>query len=128
MNISSFNAVDYNETIEKPTQMVQKNRIKTKKKSFVEAEKIDKIADILKVIAHPIRLKVVEALAEGEKMTVTQLTEFVNAEQSLVSHHLTKMKDKGVLLAKREGKNIYYQLADRKITKVFDCIGSCDFF
>jgi ArsR family transcriptional regulator len=104
-----------------------KKGITTESDFFIEAEKIEKISNVLKVIAHPIRLKVVEALQDERKLTVSRLADYVEAEQSLVSHHLNKMKDKGILLAKREGKNIYYQLADQKITKVFDCIGNCDF-
>lgn len=104
-----------------------KKGLTTEQNFSIEAEKIEKIADVLKVIAHPIRLKVVEALQDERKLTVGQLADYVDAEQSLVSHHLTKMKDKGILVAKREGKNIYYQLADQQITKVFECIGNCDF-
>lgn len=107
--------------------MAMEQETSKNKNTFVNAERIDKIADILKVIAHPVRLKVVEALQNDRKLTVSELADYVQAEQSLVSHHLTKMKDKGVLVAKREGKNIYYQLADQQITKVFDCIGNCDF-
>ncbi len=109
-------------------EKVKQGKMDMKQNAFQEADKIAKIADILKVIAHPIRLKIVEGLQGGEERTVSYLAKYVDAEQSLVSHHLTKMKDKGVLRAKREGKNIYYQLADEKITKVFDCIGNCDFF
>ena len=107
--------------------MEKQEQMDTRQHTIQEAEKIARMADILKVIAHPIRLKIVEGLQGGEERTVSYLAKYVNAEQSLVSHHLTKMKDKGVLLAKREGKHIYYQLADERITKVFDCIGNCDF-
>lgn len=92
----------------------------------MDAEKIAKIADVLKTIAHPVRLSVIEVLDERDSMTVSELQEHLTIEQSLLSHHLTKMKDRGILTARRDGKNIYYTLADSTLTKVFDCMGNCD--
>lgn len=92
----------------------------------MDPEKIGKIAEVLKTIAHPVRLSIIEILDERHSMSVTELQEHLNIEQSLLSHHLTKMRDRGILVASRDGKNIFYALADNTLTKIFDCMGNCD--
>ena len=94
--------------------------------SRLDAEKIGKMANVLKTIAHPLRLSVIEALDSHGPMTVTELINQLHVEQSLLSHHLTKMKDRGILAAERDGKNIRYELAEDALTRVFDCLGNCD--
>lgn len=92
----------------------------------IEAGKLQKVAEILKAISHPVRLEVLELLEKNEPLSVAQLLVQLDVEQSLLSHHLTKMKDKGILQSFREGRNIYYQLAFREITKIFYCMEACD--
>ncbi|MGF1533400.1 MAG: ArsR/SmtB family transcription factor [Bernardetiaceae bacterium] len=93
----------------------------------IDTELMSRMADILKCIAHPVRLSIVELLEEHERLNVTELREHVSIEQSLLSHHLIKMKDRGILVAERQGKNIYYTLKDRNIVRIFDCMEKCDF-
>lgn len=92
----------------------------------MDAEKIGKMANILKTIAHPLRLSVIELLDGKGPLTVTELINELQVEQSLLSHHLTKMKDRGILSAEREGKNVRYELAEGELTHIFDCLGNCD--
>jgi DNA-binding transcriptional ArsR family regulator len=92
----------------------------------MNAEKIGKIANVLKTIAHPVRLSILEVLDDRKSMSVTELMAYLGIEQSLLSHHLSKMKDRGILNASRDGKNIYYTLAEDSLTKIFDCLGNCD--
>ena len=91
-----------------------------------DAAALEKIANILKAISHPVRLDIIRVLEEMEPLTVAQINVRIPVEQSLLSHHLTKMKDKGVLKSTREGKNIYYRMASRHITAMFDCMEKCD--
>ncbi len=93
----------------------------------MEAAKLEKMAHVLKAIAHPLRLEILELLEKKEPQSVAEILEQINTEQSLLSHHLTKMKDKGVLQSYREGRNIFYSLAFKEITKIFDCMEACDF-
>lgn len=83
------------------------------------------MANVLKTIAHPVRLSVIEALDQHDTLTVSEMMERLGVEQSLLSHHLTKMKDRGVLTAERDGKNIRYRLAEDALVHVFDCLGNC---
>lgn len=77
----------------------------------------DQAADLLKTIAHPIRLRIVLALAEESSLKVSALQKHLQLEQSLVSHHLTKMKDRDILSSKRQGNEVYYALSNASLRK-----------
>ncbi len=81
----------------------------------------EKKAKIIKAIAHPSRLMMVDALAKGEKC-VCELTDLVGADVSTVSKHLAVMKQAGVVKDRREGKMIIYSLAVPCIVSFFDCV------
>jgi len=95
----------------------------------LKLDTIDKVAEILKIIGHPTRLHVLLALEEKTEMTVTELLESLpeKTEQSLLSHHLIKMKANKVLKSQKRGMCVYYQIADTQILKIFDCIEKCEF-
>ncbi len=80
--------------------------------------KIKKAADYLKVIAHPTRLEIIQLLDGKRTLTVTQICSKLEIEQSLVSHHLASMRNKGVLKADREGINISYSILDPKVMDI----------
>ena len=92
----------------------------------LNAVKMARLADILKVISHPVRLRIIEFLEEREPVSVGGLREYLDIELSLLSHHINKMKDKGILQSYREGRKIYYSLSFTQITKIFDCMEQCD--
>lgn len=83
------------------------------------------MADLLKTIAHPVKLEIIELLEEAGALKVSEIKEKLNIEQSLLSHHLSKMKDKGILNSKRDGKNLYYSISLKNIKAIFDCLGNC---
>ena len=83
---------------------------------------LDRIAHILKTVAHPVRLQIIGMLAKKSNLTVTDIYEQIGIEQSLASHHLVKMKENGILECRRDGKTMLYSLTDKKITKIIDCI------
>jgi DNA-binding transcriptional ArsR family regulator len=90
-----------------------------------EAARINKAAHMMKAIAHPIRLAIMGALSDEKEHTVTELHYHVNVEQSTASHHLGIMKDKGIVVSRREGKNIYYKLKNPNLKKLLECIEMC---
>lgn len=92
----------------------------------LSVEKLEKVAFILKTIAHPLRLGMVDLLTHYDRLSVNEICEKLNAEQSLVSHHLTNMKLKGILGSSREGKHIYYHLKMKEVVKVIECMESCE--
>ncbi len=94
----------------------------------VDKLKLERAAYVLKSVAHPVRISIIDLLEQREKLTVTELQQVLEIEQSLLSHHLTNMRDKGVVETQREGKKVYYFLADSTITDIIDCIQACKRF
>lgn len=86
---------------------------------------LEKAANMLKAIAHPLRIAILNQLENGKKLTVTEIHELLNIEQSTTSHHLGILKDKGVLASKREGKNSYYFFKHENLTEILRCISQC---
>lgn len=91
----------------------------------LNVEQLEKAVNMLKAIAHPMRISIISLLEDGRRMTVTEIHEKLDIEQSTTSHHLGILKDKGVLLSKREGKNTHYFLKNENLSKILDCIGRC---
>ncbi|MEZ0485689.1 ArsR/SmtB family transcription factor [Fibrella aquatica] len=87
-----------------------------------EEKKIEKAAYVLKAVAHPLRIKIILMLHENKELNVSAIYKNLNAEQSLISHHLINMRDKGILEIRRSGKNIYYFLVDNSVATVIECI------
>jgi DNA-binding transcriptional ArsR family regulator len=88
-------------------------------------EQLEMASNMLKAIAHPVRIAILNNLGEGRMLTVTEIHQRLEIEQSAASHHLGILKDKGVLASKREGKNTYYYLKYERLTDIIDCIGKC---
>ena len=86
---------------------------------------MEQAAYSLKAISQGTRLCVISLLAETEELSVSQMVEQLNCEQSLLSHHLTDMRDKGILNCRRDGKNCYYSLKNKQIVQIIDCIRTC---
>ncbi len=88
-------------------------------------EKLKRIANILKTVAHPLRLGIVYLLKRHEHLSVSEICEIMESEQSLTSHHLQRMRLKGILKAKRDGKSIRYSLKEKDVSKIIDCLENC---
>ena len=96
-------------------------------KEFKElnTESIERAANMLKAIAHPVRLSIVGALEDGKKRTVTEIHKQLGIEQATASHHLVILKDRGVLASRREGKNTWYYLKHDNLRTILSCVSSC---
>jgi DNA-binding transcriptional ArsR family regulator len=88
-------------------------------------ENLELASNMLKAIAHPIRISIVGCLEDGEKRTVTEIHNMLGIEQSTASHHLVILRDRGVLGSKREGKNTWYYLKHPNLKMVLSCISTC---
>ncbi len=90
-----------------------------------EAEKLERIAYILKTVAHPLRLGIVHILEQHPELSVSAICEILGSEQSLTSHHLQNMRLKGILSSKRQGRSILYSLKERDISLIIECLENC---
>ena len=80
-------------------------------------------AECLRTLAHPIRLRMVEMLLEGE-YTVGQLAEACEIPSHMASEHLGKMKDRRLLKAERRGRQMFYKVNEPGLQGIMDCIHS----
>jgi len=96
-------------------------------KTNLTPERLENAAFILKTIAHPTRIAIINILRDVERLSVNEICEQLGgADQSLISHHLSNMKLKGVLNSQREGRNIYYSLRLTEVLNVLHCIENCE--
>ena len=76
---------------------------------------------VIKALAHPSRLLMVDALAGGEKC-VCELTRLVGADISTVSKHLSTLKGAGVVADEKRGNKIFYRLIMCCLGQFMDCV------
>ena len=91
-------------------------------------EELDRIVDkattasnFLKAISHEGRLMILCHLVTGEK-SVTELEELLAARQAAVSQQLSRLRLEGLVIPRRDGKTIYYRLADDRPRKMLECV------
>lgn len=92
------------------------------------AEDMDKMAanamrasNFLKAISHEGRLMILCHLASGEK-SVTELEELLSARQAAVSQQLSRLRLEGLVTPRRDGKTIYYSLADDRPKQIMEVV------
>ncbi|HZZ84081.1 MAG TPA: metalloregulator ArsR/SmtB family transcription factor [Anaeromyxobacteraceae bacterium] len=78
-------------------------------------------AQILKAMAHPSRLKMLDALDAGERC-VCELQVLVGSDLSTVSRHLSVLRSAGLVSSRRERNQIFYKLRVPCVLKTFDCV------
>jgi DNA-binding transcriptional ArsR family regulator len=82
-------------------------------------------ADMVRVLGHPVRLRIVELLESGER-TVKEIQEALEAPQALVSQQLARMRGAGIVAGRRGGANVWYHIADSRVIRMLDCLRHCD--
>lgn len=91
----------------------------------VSPEVLRRAAEIIKLLGHAERLKIVEVL-EGGEATVSDIQEQLGLAQAIVSQHLAKLRAANVVTARRDGVHVHYRLTEEKVHHILECIRSCD--
>ncbi len=86
-------------------------------------EYLEVAADCLKLMAHPVRLRIVEILSQG-KFAVHEIAEQCNVAPNQTCEHLRLMKNHGLLVSKRDGRTVYYSIASQQLISLLICIKS----
>ena len=76
-------------------------------------------AEFFKVLAHPLRVRIVDALRSGE-IAVNDLSSRLKVEQSTLSQQLGILRKSNVVTGRKEGQNVYYSIQDQAIFRVLD--------
>jgi len=102
----------------KPDKLKKEWRLDIKTQARLEAR-----AEIIKAMAHPTRLFIIEELTRNERC-VNELTEKIGADVSTVSKHLSVLKTAGIVRDEKRGAQVYYSLKVPCILNFFGCVES----
>ncbi|WP_334071229.1 MULTISPECIES: metalloregulator ArsR/SmtB family transcription factor [Paenibacillus] len=75
-------------------------------------------AEMLKALAHPVRLCIVKGLLEKKECNVTYMQECLDLPQSTISQHLQKLRTLGIVVAERQGLEVNYRIKNPKIEQL----------
>lgn len=93
-----------------------------KKRQLTDFDILDKSSETLKVLAHPMRLAIVELLLKSEKLSVSDMHDTLNIEQSVASYHLKNLRMVNLVKTNRVGTKIFYSIVNPEIENIFDSI------
>ncbi len=85
-------------------------------------EKFNDLAEILKVLAHPVRLCIVKGLLENGGCNVSHMQNCLDAPQSTISQHLQKLRAAGIVEGRRNGLEINYRVCSSKAEKIIKAL------
>ena len=76
-------------------------------------------ADFFKALAHPLRISILDALRDGE-LTVNEISQRFDVEQANASQQLAVLRNRNIVVTRKEGANVYYSVSDKSIFKLLD--------
>ena len=76
-------------------------------------------ADFFKALAHPLRISILDALRDGE-LTVNEISQRFEVEQANASQQLAILRNRNIVITRKEGANVYYSVSDKSIFKLLD--------
>jgi DNA-binding transcriptional ArsR family regulator len=93
-------------------------------KNILRDNEIERHAELLKALANPARLRIVNILARGER-SVTEICESAGLKQSLVSQQLKILRLNDVVQSRREVPHMYYSLKEQQVVRMLNCLSKC---
>ena len=96
---------------------------RTKRKPAANPKALQEAAECLKILAHPVRLRMVQLLLKG-RYTVGELAEDSKVPDNVASEHLRLMQRCGFFTSQREGRKVYYEVAEPHLENIMACIES----
>lgn len=87
--------------------------------------KFTKAARMLRVVAHPARIEIINCLIKEKRLSVGELREKLGITQSMTSQHLAQLRNIGVLGCQKEANICYYSILNRNVLKLLDCVERC---
>ncbi len=94
---------------------------RTRQLKITPLDALEHAAECLRTLAHPHRLRMVQLLLQ-QRFTVSELAAACEIPQHMASEHLGKMKDRGLLTSTREGRKIYYSVAEEGLKGIMNCV------
>ncbi|KXY32255.1 ArsR/SmtB family transcription factor [Bacillus sp. FSL K6-0067] len=82
---------------------------------YTGQNELERVAEVLRVLAHPVRLQMVHQLIKKTSLNVSELQRYLAMPQSTVSQHLGKLKSHKVVAYERKGLEVFYRVDDEKV-------------
>jgi len=95
-----------------------------KTKVNINNEKLQVSSEILRALAHPLRMKILEFIDKHKTINVNKIYNTMKLEQSITSQHLRILRSTGIVETKRDGKFIHYSIDYSKLSSVLKAINS----
>ena len=95
--------------------------VEAQRRKRIPPRTLREVAPVLKVLAHPHRLRIVEILL-SESVSVRKLASMLKLSPPVVSQHLGQMRSNGIVTPRREGKQVYYEVISRNAANLINCI------
>ena len=89
------------------------------------ADAVTRAAEMLRTLAHPTRLRIIDLLQAAGELPVCGITEYLGITQAATSQHLNHMRRVGLIRSARRGKEVWYSMADDRPIALLNCICSC---
>ena len=83
------------------------------------------MAKLLKALAHPVRLQIVEVLHREGEACVCHLEHILNQRQAYISQQLSRLREAGLVVDRRKGLNVFYALADGCLVSLLEAAKRC---
>lgn len=90
--------------------------------NFNHYKELSKQADLLKALAHPIRLCIVKNLIRVGSCNVSTMQDGLEIPQSTVSQHLSKLKSAGIIEGERQGVEVNYKILNKEVLEIIDAL------
>lgn len=84
---------------------------------ITRSEDIERAAQSMKAMAHPLRLKILCTLG-GQEVSVQEIVELVGTSQSNISQHLAILRDKGILNSRKDANRVFYKVGDERTLRL----------
>ena len=100
-------------------EIIHYDMVEKVKKRVLDEETLLSMADFYKALSDSTRIKIIDVLYEGE-LCVCDISVLINMTKSATSHQLRYLKEMNLIKSKKQGKEVFYSLADSHIIKVFE--------
>lgn len=121
MTNSHFHKTNLSESSKAPTcheSLVHLDQVRQVQPELLHTEKAQRMAEFFRALSDPHRLQILSALAQQE-LCVCDLAAIVKMKESAVSHQLRALKSQRLVKYRRQGRNIYYSLADHHVMTLY---------
>jgi len=89
--------------------------------AFMEERVLELKAEILKALAQPTRMKILECLRDGEKC-ICEIVPAINGQQSNISRHISLMQKSNLVTTRKDGVKVMVKVKDTKVFEILDSI------